>query len=80
MLQAQNLVAMNRPPMREQTSLRNYIENRQCLVETESTFAYHKEDLVTLRPGRDHSFVDASVEQFLMTFPCKLLKVRSLLL
>ncbi|KAG7008239.1 hypothetical protein G7Y79_00006g018590 [Physcia stellaris] len=72
--QAQNLVAMNKPPMREQISLRTYIENRQCLVEAESAFAYHKEDLVTLRPGRDHSFVDAFVEHLLKEYPCKPLK------
>lgn len=69
---AQNLVAMNKPPVRDQLSLRNYVEGRQCLVESESAFAYHKEDLVTLRPGRDHSFVDAFVERMLRTFHCHL--------
>ena len=68
---------MNKPPAREQYSLRTYIENRQCLAEAESKFAYHKEDLVTLRPGRDHSFVDAFVEHLLKTFPCRPLKVRA---
>ncbi|KAL8821018.1 MAG: hypothetical protein Q9191_007397 [Dirinaria sp. TL-2023a] len=70
--QAQNLVAMNKPPVRDQLSLRNYIEGRQCLVESEAAFAYHKEDLVSLRPGRDHSFVDAFVERMLRTFHCRL--------
>lgn len=73
--QAQNLVAMNKPPTRDQMSLRNYIENRRCLVEEESAFAYHKEDLVTLRPGRDHSFVDAFVERMLRSFHCRPLQV-----
>ena len=68
---------MNRPPAREQDSLRNYIEARGCLAEKESKFAYYKEDLVTLRPGRDHSFVDAFVEHLLRKFPCRLLRVRS---
>ena len=68
---------MNKPPAREQASLQNYLENRQCLCETEAAFAYHKEDLVTLRPGRDHSFVDAFVEHLLKTFPCRPLKVCS---
>ena len=75
--QAQNLVAMNKPPMRDQLSLRNYVEGRRCLVESESAFAYHKEDLVTLRPGRDHSFVDAFVERMLRTFHCGPLQVNS---
>ena len=78
--QAQDLVAMNKPPMREQTSLRNYLENRPNLVEGERAFAYQKEDLVTLRPGRDHSFVDAFVEHLLKTFPCKPLKVQFFIL
>lgn len=73
--QAQNLVAMNKPPMRDQLSLRNYIEGRQCLVESEAAFAYHKEDLVSLRPGRDHSFVDAFVERMLRTFHCRLFQM-----
>lgn len=66
---------MNRPPVRDQTSLRNFMENRPCLVESERAFAYEKEDLVTLRPGRDHSFVDAFVERMLKVCHCRLLQV-----
>ncbi|KAL8784340.1 MAG: hypothetical protein Q9195_009085 [Heterodermia aff. obscurata] len=72
--QSQALIGMNKPPVREQKSLQNYLENRQCLCEAEAAFAYHKEDLVTLRPGRDHSFVDAFVEDLLKRFPCRPLK------
>lgn len=63
--------------MREQLSLRNYIANRQCLVETESAFAYHKDDLVTLAPGREHSVVGALVEYLLKEYPCRPLQVLS---
>lgn len=66
---------MKKPPMRDQTSLRNFMENRPCLVEGEKAFAYEKEDLVTLRPGRDHSFVDAFVESMLKISHCRLLQV-----
>lgn len=66
---------MNKPPMRDQISVRNYIENRGCLVEAEASFVYDKEDLITLRPGRDRSFVDAFVERMLQVFNCKPLKV-----
>lgn len=69
------MVAMNRPPMRDQTSLRNFMENRPCLVEEEKSFAYEKEDLITLRPGRDRSFVDAFVERMLKVWHCRLLQV-----
>ena len=64
--------------MRDQTSLRNFIENRQCLMEAESSFAYEKEDLVTLRPGRDRSFVDEFVERMLKVWHCRLIKVGGL--
>lgn len=74
LLNAQQLVAFNRPPMRDQTSLRNFMENRPCLVEDEKAFAYEKEDLITLRPGRDHSFVDGFVERMLKIFHCRLLR------
>ena len=76
LLQAQQLAAMNKPPMRDQMSLRFFVENRRCLVKEESSFAYETEDLITLRPGRDHSFVDAFVERLLKTFHCKPLQVR----
>ena len=68
---------MNKPAMRDQLVLRHYIEARKPLVESEAAFAYYKEDLVTLRPGRDHSFVDAFVERMLRTFYCRALKVTS---
>ena len=51
------------------------MENRPCLVEAERAFAYEEEDLVTLRPGRDHSSVDIFVERMLQTYQCRLLKV-----
>lgn len=54
------------------------MENRPCLVEDEKAFAYEKEDLITLRPGRDHSFVDGFVERMLKIFHCRLLRVGGL--
>lgn len=76
LLQAQQLVALNRPQERDQCSVRSYIEKNGHLMRDDSRFAYEKEDLVTLRPGRDHSFVDGFVEQMLKTFHCRPLKAR----
>lgn len=47
-------------------------------MEDEKAFAYDKEDLITLRPGRDHSFVDGFVERMLKFFHCRLLQVGGL--
>lgn len=77
LLQAQQLVALNRPPERDQYSVRSYIEKNACFVEAEMRFAYEKEDLITLRPGRDHSFVDGFVERMLKALPCRPLKARN---
>ena len=75
LLQAQQLAAMNKAPMRDQKSVRNYMENHACLVEEEASFVYDTEDLITLRPGRDCSIVDAFVEKMLRVFNCKPLQV-----
>ncbi|KAL8745305.1 MAG: hypothetical protein Q9190_002539, partial [Brigantiaea leucoxantha] len=74
LLQAQQLAAMNKPPVRDQMSLRYYLENKKCLAEAESKFAYHKADLVTLRPGREHSVIDGFVESMLQSFRCKVFR------
>ena len=76
LLQAQQLLALNRPQERDQCSVRSYIEKHGHLMRADSRFAYEKEDLVTLRPGRDHSFVDGFVEQMLKNFYCRPLKAR----
>lgn len=48
------------------------------LPEEESGFIYEKEDLVTLRPGREHAWLDGIIERTLHTFRCRLLKVSML--
>lgn len=46
------------------------------LGEDESEFIYWKEDLVSLRPGRDYAWLDGALERFLRIFRCGLLLVR----
>lgn len=75
LLQSQQLAAMNKAPMRDQKSIQNYMENHASLVEEEASFVYDTEDLVTLRPGRDCSIVDAIVEKSLRVCDCKALQV-----
>lgn len=45
------------------------------LYEEESGFIYEKEDLVTLRPGREHAWLDGVIERTLQIFRCRLLRV-----
>ena len=46
------------------------------LGKAESEFIYEKEDLVTLRPGREHAWLDGALERILQILRCKLLLVR----
>ena len=45
------------------------------LFEEESSFVYEKEDLVSLRPGRDHAWLDNLLERILRIFRCRLTMV-----
>jgi len=65
LLQSQKLVAMNRPSDPDYNSVRNYMEGRSILFEDSSEFIYEREDLVTLRPGRECAWLDAFVERVL---------------
>ena len=42
------------------------------LFEEESGFIYEKEDLITLRPGREHAWLDGLIERILRVFRCRL--------
>lgn len=76
LLQAQQLVAMNKPASRDHKSLVHFIENDpNLLAEGDDEFAYHKEDLVTLRSGREYAWLDATVERILQLLPTKPTKV-----
>lgn len=45
------------------------------LFEEESGFIYEKEDLITLRPGREHAWLDGLIERILQVFRCRLTMV-----
>ena len=50
------------------------------LLKGDDRFIYQKEDLVTLRPGRESAWFDAFVERVLRMFNCRLVKVCGLIL
>ncbi|KAL8720868.1 MAG: hypothetical protein Q9225_002347 [Loekoesia sp. 1 TL-2023] len=91
LLQAHQMVSMSKPAARDHLSVQNFLENGvqekgKCvrpLMQADSDFIFRKEDLVTLRPGRESAWLDAFVERFLKMINCKpvqtLLLVRILL-
>lgn len=72
---AQQLVAMNKPSPSEWKSVCNYFHNNNPLRRDEQKWIQCREDLVTLRPGREHAWLDAVIEHFLKWTHCSLVEV-----
>lgn len=77
LLKAQQMVSLNRPAERDYRSVEAHFNNRKPLVDEEYGFIYQKEDLITLRDGREMAFLDSFTERMLRTFRCSLLQVSS---
>jgi hypothetical protein len=74
LLNAQQLAASNRPPERDYSSVANFVRHKKPLMEGDGDFIYNKEDLITLRPGRESAWLDATVEKVLKLFPRTVVK------
>ena len=78
LLKCRDLKALNQPPARDYRSVRRFMENKGGqLYQEESEFIYLKEDLVTLRPGREYAWLDGAIERLLQIFRCRILRVRT---
>ncbi|GME48356.1 hypothetical protein GTA08_BOTSDO01708 [Neofusicoccum parvum] len=69
-----NMMGMRRPTASEYESLRNYCNYAQTMSEIDETWTLCKEDLVTLRPGREYAWLDTAIEKALRICKCDLLK------
>jgi hypothetical protein len=69
------MVALNKPAARDYRSVEAYIFDKKPLVDEESGFIYRKEDLITLRDGREMAFLDSFTEKVLKIFHCPFLQV-----
>ncbi len=56
-------------------SVEAWINNVKPCHDAEHSFIYRKEDLVTLRPGREHAWLDSSVKRLLKICNCKPVEV-----
>ncbi|MCJ1265290.1 hypothetical protein MMC22_005165 [Lobaria immixta] len=75
LLKTHQLKSLGQPSSREYRNVLHFMENDGGqLYEEESGFIYDKEDLVTLRPGREHAWLDGIIERTLQIFRCRLLK------
>jgi hypothetical protein len=69
------LTAFNKPTSGEHQSVRRWLDNVRPVYDEDAEFIDHKEDLVTLRPGREHAWLDASVEKILQCCNCPVIEV-----
>jgi len=72
---AQTLMSLNRPTSHEYTSVENFMNNEKPVSRPQLSFIYRKEDLVTLRPGREHAWLDSQVEKLLKACDGRLVQV-----
>lgn len=59
------MMSSNRPTTREVRSVHNYLMHQDPVNNEEQQYIQWKEDLVTLRPGRDHAWLDRGIESCL---------------
>jgi hypothetical protein len=60
-------MSSNRPTTNEIRSVHSYLLDKFPVHEREQEYIQWREDLVTLRPGRDHAWLDRGIESCLHT-------------
>lgn len=65
LLKAKEMANMQAPSARDWRSVKSWIGNHAPLVEREQSFILKKEDLVTLRSGRECAGFDGVIERML---------------
>jgi hypothetical protein len=72
---ANQVVALNRPAKADYRSVYNFmLEGERPLCEEEEEWIKRREDLITLRPGREHAWLDSSIEHLLRWLRCPLIE------
>lgn len=77
---AHRIMAFNRSSASEYESVSHYLDNNKPIHKRERSYIKHREDLVTLRPGREHAWLDRSIEGLLHMLhkPFPFVQVRAL--
>lgn len=74
LVKARELNAFQKPSNRDYKSVRTWFYNEKPLVEAEQEFIQRKEDIVTLRLGREWAGFDGLIESMLRKLDCKLIR------
>jgi len=74
-IKAQQMASLNKPAERDFQSVEAHLYSKKPLFDEEYGFIYQKEDLITLRDGREMAVLDSFTERMLRAFHCSLLQV-----
>jgi hypothetical protein len=72
---ARDIAGLNRPPARDYLSVKSYFDEEAPLCNVES-YIYCKEDIITLKPGRETAWLDAFIEKGLQKLSSRFIRVR----
>lgn len=70
---ARDLATYHRPSSRDYSSVKSYFDEEAPVCNSES-YIYYREDLVTLKPGRENAWLDAVVEKILQKCSCRIVR------
>ena len=72
LITAQQLVSFNKPASGDYKSVVNYMKEVEPVIQKERDWVRRLEDLITLRSGREHAWLDAGIEHLLKFFQQRL--------
>ncbi|KAF1986968.1 hypothetical protein K402DRAFT_331180, partial [Aulographum hederae CBS 113979] len=71
---AQQLMSFHKPAAFDFTSVSNFMKDKRPVIAEEADWICCKEDLVALRPGREHAWLDAGIERLLRRTHCRVIE------
>lgn len=74
LIKARELVSFQRPTDRDYRSVRTWLHNVRPIVEQEENYIELREDIVSLRHGREWAGFDGMIESLLHKLNCKLIR------
>ena len=75
LLKSKETTAFQQPSSRNYRSVRTWFRNIEPIIQREQQYIRLKEDIVTLRHGREWAGFDGLVESILQKFDCRLIRV-----
>jgi hypothetical protein len=75
LIAARDIASLNRPTARDYLRAKSYFDEESPLCNVES-YIYCKEDIITLKPGRETAWLDAFIEKVLQKFASRFIRVR----